>query len=67
MSCRRPAPIETVKFKVPAEARRAAGATAVSWVPLTKVVVSAVLPSITTVDERKFVPVKVKVVSCERA
>jgi polyribonucleotide nucleotidyltransferase len=58
---------ETAKLKVPTGARRAAGAVAVSWVALTKVVVSVVVPALTTEDELKFVPVRVKVVSGEPA
>jgi hypothetical protein len=68
MLCELPPPgagFETVKLKVPAEARSDAGATAVSCVALTKVVVSADVPPITTEDEMKLVPVKVKVVSGE--
>lgn len=68
--CELPPPgagLETVKLKLPAGARRAAGATAVSWVALTNVVVSGVLPVITTEDELKFVPVKAKIASNEPA
>lgn len=52
---------------MPTGARMAAGTTAVSSVALTKVVVSVVVPAITTEDALKFVPVKVKIVSGEPA
>lgn len=58
---------ETEKLNVPAEAKRAAGATAVSSVALTKVVVNVLVPAVTTVEELKFVPVRVNVVSGEPA
>ena len=52
----------TVTAAVPVEASRAAGATAVSWVALTKVVVNGMELKFTTEVEVKFAPVAVIVV-----
>ena len=70
MLCELPPPgegFETERLRVPAEARRVAGTTAVICVELTRVVVNAADPAIATEDELKFVPVRVKVVSEEPA
>lgn len=58
---------DTERLSVPAEARSEAGAIAVSWVALAKVVVSAVLPAMTTEDGTKPVPMTLKAVSAEPA
>ena len=68
--CELPPPgagFKTATLKVPADARSAAGADAVSSVALTKVVASRVVPAMTTEDELKFVPVRVNTVSGEPA
>lgn len=51
----------TVTFAEPAFAIRLAGTAAVSWLALTNVVVSAVLPHCTVAPETKFVPLTVRV------
>ena len=68
--CELPPPgagFKTATLKVPTGVRSAAGADAVSCVALTKVVASRVVPAMTTEDELKFVPVRVKTVSGEPA
>ena len=66
MACELPPPgagLLTEKLRAPTGARVAAGTTAVSWVLLTNVVVSEVVPTMTTDDDMKLVPVRVNVVS----